>query len=97
MALWADDYLLAMALLRRIFPPGLLRFLQQKRTGTGDSRPTSPVPVCLANASSWMQDNYSLPGLWIAVVLQHVASKALLPCRITPLQLRSLRKVARRG
>ena len=44
MALWADDYPPALALLRRVFPPGLLRFLQQKRSPSVLSRPTSPTP-----------------------------------------------------
>ena len=43
-ALWADDYPPALALLRRVFPPGLLRFLQQKRSPSVLSRPTSPTP-----------------------------------------------------
>ena len=43
-ALWADDYSPALALLRRVFPPGLLRFLQQKRSPSVLSRPTSPTP-----------------------------------------------------
>ena len=30
-ALWADEYSPALALLKRIFPPGLIRFLNQRK------------------------------------------------------------------
>lgn len=45
MALWADEYPPALALLRRVLPPGLMRFLQQKRSAPGAARPTSPPAV----------------------------------------------------
>ena len=36
-ALWADDYAPAMNLLRRVFPPGLLRYLSTPRAATSSS------------------------------------------------------------
>ena len=44
MALWADEYSPALSLLRRIFPPGLLRFLNQRRqqTRAAASKPAPP-------------------------------------------------------
>ena len=44
-ALWADGYDPALALLRRIFPPGLMRYLAQRRAPVTSPSPKLPLPA----------------------------------------------------
>ncbi|GIM04041.1 hypothetical protein Vretimale_8678, partial [Volvox reticuliferus] len=61
-ASWCDEYAPALALLRRIFPPGLVRYLNAPRTNSGSGGGSKPAPI-LAGATA------AAPGAAAAAVL----------------------------
>lgn len=84
MALWADDYEPAMALLRRIFPRGLLHFLRDRRPVPSASAATSSGPPRLSEVQL-LALRFSGPFNRERISqLMPFAQQSSLPCSLAP-------------
>ena len=91
-ALWVDEYGPALALMRRIFPPGLMRYLSVKKPALPPPQlinPSQPVQACLSQthcnvvcARAMHKLDVSLPASSVPVSCQPKPYTAAMLCML---------------